>query len=72
LTLRNPADQPQSIRVDLKKAFELPAGAHGGFCATSIWHKELPRPILKLHAQQAHVFSLGPFEVLTVEAIPCN
>jgi hypothetical protein len=70
LTLRNPAGRPQSVRLDLGQAFELPGGAPRDFCATNVWHKGTP--ILKLHAQQAHEFSLSPFEVLTLEALPCD
>jgi hypothetical protein len=72
LTLRNPAAQPQSIRLDVGSAFELPAGAPRDYCASSVWHDEPAPPILKLHAQEPHVFSLQPFEVLTLDMPPCH
>jgi len=72
LTLRNPADRPQSISLDLAQAFELPAGYSPDFCATSVWHENPPKPVLKLHARRAHNYSLNPFEVLTLEAVPCR
>jgi hypothetical protein len=72
LTLRNPSDLPQSIRLDVGQALELPAGAPDDYCASSVWRDQPAPPSLKLRARAPHVFTLRPFEVLTLEIIPCR
>ena len=70
LVLRNPTSRPQSIRIDVQQAFELPRGAAQVYAAHSPWAADAAQPTLELHAAQAHVFELAPFEVLTLEARP--
>ncbi|MFI5110772.1 MAG: enterotoxin [Terriglobales bacterium] len=70
LTLRNPSDKPQSIGLDVGRAFELPSGAPRKIQAHSPWHKDRDTASLRLAAGEIHTFTLGPFEVLTLEALP--
>jgi hypothetical protein len=70
LTLRNPSDKPQSFRVTLAQAFELPAGAQQQYSATSPWKADVQRAAVQLNASQPHTFELAPFEVLTLEMKP--
>ncbi|MGC2228835.1 MAG: enterotoxin [Candidatus Sulfotelmatobacter sp.] len=70
LTLRNPSDQRQSIAVDVGRAFELPPGAPHRFVASSPWKQDRGTPPVSLKAGEEHVFTLEPFEVLTLEARP--
>ena len=69
LTLRNPADEPQSIALKLTDAFELPK-RDGGFQLATPWSTQdrgLPK---QLFAQETHTFELKPLEVLMIEAVP--
>jgi hypothetical protein len=70
LVLRNPSDKPQSIRIDIQKAFELPAGAPQTYAAKSPWRSAAGKPSIELHANVAHEFRLAPFEVLTLNMTP--
>jgi hypothetical protein len=70
LVLRNPSDQPQQFSVDVAQAFEIPAGSPANFQAKSPWMKDRSTPPIRLSASTPHVFSLAPFEVLTLEAVP--
>jgi hypothetical protein len=70
LTLRNPSDKSQSIVIDVGQAFELPSGVPGQFMARSRWKEGRTATPLALAAGQQHTFTLGPFEVLTLEALP--
>jgi hypothetical protein len=72
LTLRNPSDRRQSITIDVGRAFELPPGAPRRFVASSPWKLERGRPPVSLKAGEEHVFTLEPFEVLTLEALPAG
>ena len=70
LTLRNPSDQRQSISIDVGQTFELPPEAPSRFLARSPWKQDSAAPPVSLAAGQEHVFTLAPFEVLTLEARP--
>jgi hypothetical protein len=70
LTLRNPADRPQSISVDLRDAFELPAGAAHSYMAASPWKSDADQRPIAVDAGSPHTFLLKPFEVLTLEFTP--
>jgi hypothetical protein len=70
LTLRNPSDHAQSIRIDLQDAFELPSGAPQNYTATSPWKEYAGNPGIELRAHTPHEFQLAPFEVLTLEFTP--
>jgi hypothetical protein len=72
LTLRNPSDRRQSISIDVGQAFELPPGAARRFLARSPWNDDSGAPPASLVAGQEHAFTLGPFEVLTLEALPAH
>lgn len=68
LVLRNPSDKPQTIRVDIADAFELPPGAPQTYRASSPWKDDAGKPAITLEAHHAHEFQLAPFEVLTLDA----
>jgi hypothetical protein len=70
LVLRNPSDKPQRLSLDVGQAFEIPRDAPAHFAAKSPWAKDSSMPTLRLSAGESHVFSLAPFEVLTLEAAP--
>jgi hypothetical protein len=71
LTLRNPSDRGQSISIDVAQAFELPPNVPRRFLARNVWRQENTTPApTSLTAGQEHTFTMGPFEVLTLEAVP--
>jgi hypothetical protein len=70
LVLRNPSDRPQSIRLTLQDAFELPDGAAQNYTARSPWAADSGAPAMEISAQQPHEFKMTPFEVLTLEMAP--
>lgn len=70
LVLRNPSDKPQSISLDVAKAFELPTILPGGYDLHSPWKEDRAQPGLRVTAGQPHTFSLGAFEVLVLEGTP--
>jgi hypothetical protein len=70
LTLRNPSDHRQTISIDVGRAFELPPEAPSRFLARSPWEQDRTATPTSLAAGQHHVFTLEPFEVLTLEALP--
>ena len=70
LTLRNPNDKPQSYVLDVATAFELPPQAPRKYLARSPWlHDRAEKPV-RLAAGERHTFTLKPFEVLNLEALP--
>lgn len=70
LVLRNPSDHPQTISLKLADTFELPAGAAQNYRAASPWRSDAGKAPLLLDARRAHLFTLAPFEVLTLEMTP--
>jgi hypothetical protein len=70
LVLRNPSDKPQNIRIELDKAFELPAAAAQTYTAKSPWKSDAATPAIELNAREAHEFHLAPFQVLTLDVTP--
>ena len=72
LTLRNPSDKPQAMRLKLAEVFELPESAAQRYRARSPWKSEAGKPAIELDARQEHVFALAPFEVLTLEMTPAD
>ncbi|MFH1920309.1 MAG: enterotoxin [Planctomycetota bacterium] len=73
LTLRNPGKGPASIRIDLKTAFELPDGASGRYRLESPWKPPAPARVpITLQAAEPHAFTLAPFEVLVLDAVPAE
>jgi hypothetical protein len=69
LTLRNPADKPQSIRLNLADAFELPKPS-GGFRIATPWSEGAPAIPERLEAAETYEFELKPLEILMIEAVP--
>lgn len=69
LTLRNPSARTAAIRIDPAKAFELPDGAPRSYTVSSPF-KDQQCKVATLTAGTEAVFSLQPFEVLVVEALP--
>jgi len=72
LTLRNPSDKRLSIAIDIGRVFELPPKVPGRFRAHSPWKQDSATPSLSLEAGHESTFTLGPFEVLTLEALPAQ
>jgi hypothetical protein len=70
LTLRNPSDKVQSVEIDVGEAFELPTGAGRKFHAHSPWDQDRKSEAIRLVAGEKHAFTLKPFEVLNLDAIP--
>jgi hypothetical protein len=72
LVLRNPSGKPQRFSVDVRQAFEIPDGAPTQFNAKSPWAADRSKQLVRLMAGTPHSFSLAPFEVLTLEAVPAS
>jgi len=70
LVLRNPRAKPQTMRINLRDALELPPGAAQNYSARSPWKSDASRPAIELYAQSVNDFQLAPFEVLTLELTP--
>ena len=70
LVLRNPGDKPQTIAIDIGKAFEIPAGMNTAYTAHSPWKEDAAAQPVHLEAGKLHEFALKPFEVLTLDAKP--
>ncbi len=70
LVLRNPSANSREIRIDVGKAFELPASAPQKYSAHSPWAADTGTASIQLVAGHAHAFKLKPFEVVTLEAQP--
>lgn len=69
LTLRNPADKPQSIQLNLADAFELP-NRLGSFQLATPWSEQDRGLPDRLVAREPYEFKLKPFEILLIEATP--
>jgi hypothetical protein len=67
LTLRNPNEKEQTLRVDIGAAFELPADAPPRYRAVSPWKSDARKPEHTLEAGKAAEFRLAPFEVMNLE-----
>jgi hypothetical protein len=72
LTLRNPSDKRQSILIDIGQAFELPPKSARRFLARSPWKHDQNGAPVSLTTGHKHTFTLEPFEVLTLEALPAQ
>lgn len=70
LVLRNPSDQPQTISIDVAKAFDLPHSATHNFRLHSPWKEDSAALAATIHTGQPHEFHLKPFEVLVLDATP--
>jgi len=70
LALRNPADRPGRIAIDVGKAYELPEGAARSYSLKSPWKSEASANVFVLSAGGEHTFELKPFEVLVFDAMP--
>jgi len=72
ITLRNPADQPGRISLDVRSAFELPAGSSARYAVESRWHGPNSETPHTLQAGHSINLRLAPFEVLVLEATPAE
>jgi hypothetical protein len=70
VTLRNPDKVGHAFELDPQSAFELPPGAPESYVARSPGNDSTSAAPIELRAGQPHTFTLQPFEVLTLEAIP--
>ena len=66
LTLRNPNEKEQALKVDIAAAFELPPGAPHRYRAVSPWKSDAGKSAVTLEAGTAHEFKLAPFEVVNL------
>ena len=69
LTLRNPNDQAQEIKLDAGVVFELPVGAAKNFTMTSPYADQRVQKV-EMTAGKPTTFALQPFEVLVLESKP--
>ena len=72
LVLRNPSDRPQSISLDIAKAFELPANSPQAYQLHSPWKEDRSQTNVRVLGGQPHTFSLGAFEVMVLEGAPLH
>ncbi|MGO8745549.1 MAG: hypothetical protein ACLQNE_06130 [Thermoguttaceae bacterium] len=70
LALRNPDDRPATIRLDVARAWELPAGAAARYVLKSRWAEDASQPGVEVRSGQPHAFQLQPYEVRVLEATP--
>jgi len=73
VTLRNPSERPQELKLDAAKAFELQESDPGIFEVHSVWSGTAgwtKATIRTMRKGQPFSLSLAPFEVITLEAIP--
>jgi hypothetical protein len=70
LALRNPADKPRRIAIDIGKAFELPDGAARRYSLKSPWKGDASATAITLAAGEEHAFELEAFQVLVFDAAP--
>jgi hypothetical protein len=66
VSLRNPNEKEQAIRVDVASAFELPQGAVVRYRAASPWKSDAGKDTVTLEAGKPHEFTLAPFEVVNL------
>ena len=69
IAMRNPNEKEQTITVDIAKVFELPKSANKKYQLTSpqLSNRNLS---ITVQANKPHVFTLKPFEVLILDAVP--
>ena len=67
LTLRNPSDKEQALKLDVGEALQLPATAAGVFKAVSPWKSDAGKAARTLEAGKTAEFVLAPFEVLNLD-----
>jgi len=69
LVLRNPSAQPNSISLDIRRAFELPPGVAARYDLVAAFPDQRPN-LAFAQAGRPVVFALQPFEVIVLEALP--
>jgi len=67
VSLRNPSDKPQSIGIDVSRAFELPPSSPERYLARDAWTRA---DVATLTPGREHIVALAPFEVVTLELDP--
>ncbi len=70
IALRNPNPSVSEIKIDIKKAFELPTKAARKYRLTSPWKEDSAKPVITLQAGSTYSFTLQPFEILVYDAEP--
>lgn len=70
LVLRNPDDVPATITLDIKDAFDLPAGAPAAYRLVSPGPAAAKPAPLEISAGNPHVFSLDAFQAIVYDAEP--
>jgi hypothetical protein len=71
IVLRNPSNKPQAFSLDIQTALELPVGSARTYTAHDPWAAG-SHPSLTLHAGQATLLQLQPWEVRTLRAMPLS
>lgn len=72
ITLRNPADQPGQLSIDVRDVFELPDDAPNRYAVQSRWKEPRSETPHSLAAGQPCTVRLAPFEVMVLEATPTD
>lgn len=68
--LRNPDERPHEFALEVGVAFELPPGAPRKYALHSPWAEESGQPARAAEAGRPLQFTLQPFEVIVLDAIP--
>ena len=71
LVLRNPSPQTAAITIDLRDAFELPAGAPARYRLKPVW-QEAARAELVIDVNRPLRLTLEPLEVVVLDATPAD
>jgi hypothetical protein len=71
LTLRNPAEKPQSFRLDIGVAFELPPDARTSYVLRSPYRDQSVQTLTTSPGQPQEI-KLAPLEVLVFDARPAG
>lgn len=72
LALRNPTGQTARFAIDLQHAFELPPTAERRYELRTAWKQTSPVASYQAEAGKPLEFSLSPWEVLVLEALPVH
>jgi hypothetical protein len=70
MVLRNPNEKQQAIQLDIASVFDLPAKAPRNYELTSPQLSNQGNKPIKVQTGKSHTFTLKPFEVLVLDAMP--
>jgi hypothetical protein len=72
IVLRNPSNKPQTIDLELEKAFELSPRSATTYVLHSPWREDRGQPVIRVAVGERHRFALSPFQVAVLEGEPIN